>query len=397
MGLQINTNVAALNAQRNLAVTNRRLGNLFEQLSSGLRVNRAADDAAGLAISEKMRAQIKGMQQGQRNAQDGISMLQTTEGALNEVHALLQRLRELAVQSGNTTLSSSDREAIGDEMLALRSEIDNIGVRTRFNGQQLLDGSLTVSDAGTGTANATTAAQNGATVSVASIDVGGAEGATTYTLAANGANLDLSYTAGGVTRTESVTVNAMGANGLQSITYSTLGVTLNLAHDASAGNVTGATIIAAFDGTTIDTSATSNATFRVGAEVGDDISLGFTDMRSSALGGANKLSVLVANNSAVSTTAKADTLLTSIDTAIAEVSTFRAQLGASQNQMEHAVNSVAVSAENLSASESRIRDADIAQVSSELVARQIMQQAGVSVLAQANTAPQAVLQLLRGS
>ena len=123
MALQINTNVAALNAQRNLAITNNKLGSLFEQLSSGQRVNRAADDAAGLAISEKMRAQTRGMQQGQRNAQDGISMLQTTEGALNEVHSILQRVRELSVQAGNTTLSSSDRQAIGEEMLALRSEI----------------------------------------------------------------------------------------------------------------------------------------------------------------------------------------------------------------------------------------------------------------------------------
>ena len=139
MALQINTNIAALNAQRNLAVTNRSLSGLLEQLSSGLRVNRAADAAAGLAISEKMRAQIRGMQQGQRNAQDGISMLQTTEGALNEVHSILQRVRELCVQAGNTTLSSSDRQAIGEEMLALTSEIQNIGTRTRFNGQQLLN------------------------------------------------------------------------------------------------------------------------------------------------------------------------------------------------------------------------------------------------------------------
>ena len=225
MALQINTNVAALNAQRNLAVTNRQLGVLFEQLSSGLRVNRAADDAAGLAISEKMRAQIKGLQQGQRNAQDGISMLQTTEGALNEVHAILQRVRELAVQAGNTTLSSSDRQALGEELLALRSEIDNISVRTRFNGQQLLNGSLSVSlDAAVSTADTVSAVQNGATVSVSSINVADAEGATTYSLAANGANLDLSYTVGGVTTTESVAVGAMGANASQAITFSNLGV-----------------------------------------------------------------------------------------------------------------------------------------------------------------------------
>ena len=378
MSPQINTNIAALNAQRNLSSTNRSLGILFEQLSSGLRVNRAADDAAGLAISEKMRAQIRGMQQGQRNAQDGISMLQTTEGALNEVHSILQRIRELSVQAGNTTLSSSDRQAIGEEMLALTSEIQNIGTRTRFNGQQLLNGSLAVSlDAAVSTSDDATAVANGATVSVSTIDVGGASGAASYTLAAAGANLTLSHDDGtGYVISQTIAVGAMGANAQQSLDFNRLGVTIELSHDANAGNVTAATIAAAFDTTTINTTASSTASFRVGADNGDNIAVAFEDMRATALGGANKIGDLITDNDAVST--------------------FRAKLGASQNQMEHAVNSVAVSVENLSASESRIRDADIAMVSSQLVAKQIMQQAGVSVLAQANTAPQAVLQLLKG-
>jgi flagellin len=397
MSLQINTNVAAINAQRNLAVTNRKLGGLFEQLSSGLRVNRAADDAAGLAISEKMRAQIGGLRQGQRNAQDGISMLQTAEGALSEVHSILQRVRELAVQAGNTTLSSTDRQAIGEEMVALRSELDNIANRTRFNGQQLLTGEMAVSvDAIASTADTVTAVQNGATVSVANIDVSRAQGSTTYTASAAGAVLTLSTTAGGFTRSETFTVQDMGANASQALSFQQLGVTINLAHDANAGNVTGATIAAAFDTEDIVTSASSNAVFRVGAEVGDDIALQFADMRASALGDANKLDTLIATNNAVSTSLEADTLLQSVDVAIAQVSTFRAKLGAAQNQMGTAVNSIAVAVENLSASESRIRDADIAQVSSELVSRQIMQQAGVAVLSQANAAPQSVLRLLQG-
>ena len=221
MALQINTNVAALNAQRNLSNTNRSLGILFEQLSSGLRVNRAADDAAGLAISEKMRAQIKGMQQGQRNAQGGISMLQTTEGALNEVHSILQRIRELSVQAGNTTLSSSDRQAIGEEMLALRSEIDNIGTRTRFNGQQLLNGWLAVTiDAAASTADTVTVVANGATVSVATIDVSDAEGGVSYDLAAAGADLTLSHDDGtGYVVSQTITIAAMGANAAQALTF----------------------------------------------------------------------------------------------------------------------------------------------------------------------------------
>ena len=397
MAMIINTNVSALNAQRNLSGTNSKMAKTLEQLSSGLRINRAADDAAGLAISEKMRAQVNGMQQGLRNAQDGVSMVQTAEGALNETHNILQRLRELTVQAGNTTLSSSDRTAIGDEMVALRSEIDNITSRTRFNGQTLLNGSLAVTDAGTGTLNADTVVANGATVSVASIDVGDAEGGTTYTLAnPSGANLSLSYTSGSMTRTETVSVNAMGANGTQAIAFANLGVTVNLSHDANAGNVTGANIAAGLATDTIITSASSNASWRVGSEVGDDLSLSFADMRSSALGtGGSELDTLVADNSAVSTTTKADALLQSIDAAIGQVSTFRAKLGARQNQLETAINSVGVSVENLSASESRIRDADIASISSQMVTQQIMQQAGVSVLAQANSAPQSVLRLIQ--
>ena len=212
MAMIINTNVSALNAQRNLSVTNDKMGKTLEKLSSGLRINRAADDAAGLAISEKMRAQIHGMQQGQRNAQDGVSMLQTAEGALNETHSILQRIRELAVQAGNTTLSTSDRQAIGEEMVALRSEIDNISTRTRFNGQSLLNGSLAVSvNTGASDLDGDSYANGGATTSVSSINVGNAEGGTTFTLNDEGAGgVSLTSTNGSLTQTETATLVALG-------------------------------------------------------------------------------------------------------------------------------------------------------------------------------------------
>ncbi|MCK9486278.1 MAG: flagellin [Dehalococcoidia bacterium] len=395
MAVIINTNVAALNAQRNLGNTSAKMNKTLEKLSSGLRINRAADDAAGLAISEKMRSQVRGMQQGQRNALDGVSMLQTAEGALDEVHNILQRVRELAVQSGNTTLSSSDRAAIGEEMVALRSEIDNIAQRTRFNGLSLLNGSLAVELDGATTASAITATENSANVTVAGIDVGNADANSTYSLTAAGAVVTAAVTANGFTRSETFTVQAMGANAKQDLIFEELGVTITLEHDANVGNVTGAVIAGELAGTNVVTTASTSASFRVGSEVGDDISLSFTDMRSSALGNAQKLNTLIASNTAVSTTAAADTLLASVDEAIEQVSTFRAVLGARQNQLETAINSLGVSVENLSASESRIRDADIAAVSSDMVTRQIMQQAGVSVLAQANAAPQSVLQLIQ--
>ncbi|MEX1021925.1 MAG: flagellin, partial [Dehalococcoidia bacterium] len=344
MAMIINTNVSALNAQRNLSNTSSSMGKTLEKLSSGLRINRAADDAAGLAISEKMRSQIRGMQQGQRNAQDGVSMLQTAEGALGEVHNILQRVRELSVQAGNTTLSTSDREAIGEEMVALRSEIDNIAQRTRFNGLNLLNGSLAVTLDGATDADAITATENAADVTVSSIDVGNADSNATYSLSAAGAVVTASVTSAGYTRSEDVTVQDMGANATQALSFEQLGVTINLSHDANAGNVTGAVIAGELDTTSVVTGANTDAAFRVGSEVGDDISLSFTDMRSSALGsGGSELDGLIADNSAVSTSAEADTLLASVDAAIGQVSTFRAVLGARQNQLETAINSLGVS------------------------------------------------------
>ena len=177
MAMIINTNVMAMNAQRNLGITSMKMAKALEQLSSGLRINRAADDAAGLAISEKMRAQVNGMQQGLRNAQDGVSMIQTAEGALSETHAILQRMRELTVQAGSTTLSTSDRQAIGDELLTLRNEVDNIATRTRFNGLNLLTGTLSVTPAGTLTTATIADADDSVT---ATVDASTADTAQTY-------------------------------------------------------------------------------------------------------------------------------------------------------------------------------------------------------------------------
>ena len=394
MGMFINTNVAALNAQRNLGVTGSKMSKALEQLSSGLRINRAADDAAGLAISEKMRSQIRGMQMGLRNAQDGVSMIQTAEGSLNETHAILQRMRELTVQAGSTILSTSDRTSLGEELLTLRSELDNIANRSRFNGLNLLTGALSVTtpdviadsvDAGTG-----------ATTTVA-IDVSKADAGTAYATSSAAAN-DITLTNSTTNVAQTITVQDITVDGgVQVLNFDALGVKLTLTKAADGFTANDSELVidlaAAAD---IDTAAgDGNATFRVGSETTDNVSVSFNDLRSSALGGAGtELDTLVADNTAVSSTALADSLLGALDTAISSVSTQRAKLGAAQNQMESAIASVAVSVENLSASESRIRDADIAMVSSELVTRQIMQQAGVSVLAQANQSPQAVLSLL---
>ncbi len=391
MGMFINTNIAAINAQRNLNVTGGKMSKALEQLSSGLRINRAADDAAGLAISEKMRSQIRGMKMGLRNAQDGVSMIQTAEGALNETHAILQRMRELTVQAGSTILSTSDRTSVGEELLTLRNELDNIAIRSRFNGLNLLTGALSVQ---TVAAIPDIAGASTGVVAVG-IDVSGGEAAVTYNVTDGGAGA-VTVTNATTSVAQTITAAAMAtASGVQTLNFDALGVKLTLTHDATTNAVTAAELSAGV-ASAIATTGQGNATFRVGSEVTDNVTVGFNDLRSSALGGAGTtLDTLVADNQSVATTTLADALLGALDTAIGQVSTQRAKLGAAQNQMESAIASVAVSVENLSASESRIRDADIAMVSSELVTRQIMQQAGVSVLARANSSPQAVLALLQ--
>ena len=397
MGFQINTNVQAINAQRNLSMTNVKMGKALEKLSSGLRINRAADDAAGLAISEKLRAQIRGMQQATRNSQDGVSMIQTAEGALAEVHSILQRMREVTVQAGNSTLSTDDRTAVGEELLALKNEIDRIGSSTKFNGQALLTGALNTTLGG---ATATDIVVGDAiSNNVASaVDVSSADANTTYTFTYVGATNALTLTNGTTNVAQTITFGTAGVAGEKVLNFDQLGVKLTLVGPAEANaDDLGTALVAAADDTIVTAAGNAAATFQVGADSGQTMSVSFTDMRSTAIGSGvgNEISDKITNNQAVSTTALASTLLTTIDDAITDVSTQRGALGASQNRIEHTIAAQGIVVENLSASESRIRDADIASVSSQLVTQQILQQAGVSVLSQANQSPQVVLALLQ--
>ena len=300
MSLRIYQNVEALNAHRQLAVNQGNLSKSIEKLSSGLRINRAGDDAAGLAISEKMRGQIRGLKQAQRNAQDGISLIQTAEGALQEVHAILQRMRELAVQAANDTNTLGDRKEIQKEINQLIDEIDRIAKDTEFNTQKLLNG--------------------------------------------------------------------------------------------------------AFETTAL--------VIHIGANAGQKLDINIADMQTTALGTDPKGSTPVninglkvadvdsvdedtTNPGGVLTQADADKAITNIQDAINQVSAERSKLGAYQNRLEHTIANLGTAAENLAAAESRIRDVDMAAEMMEFTKNQILQQAGVAMLAQANMAPQAVLQLLR--
>jgi len=266
MALRINSNVEAFNAHRQLSNTQNSVAKSMERLSSGSRINRGADDAAGLAISERLRAQGKGLAQAQRNAQDAVSLVQTAEGSLNEVHSMLQRVRELAVQYKNGTLSDGDKTAIVSEVSQLTAEVERIGTSSKFNGISLLNGTGTV-------------------------------------------------------------------------------------------------------------------TFQVGAQDGDSISVATI-----SLGDKTKVGTLSLGSAAA---------IASIDSAINAVSSARAEFGAVQNRLEHTLKNLATYQENLMASESRIRDVDMAAEMVTFSKNQILSQAGTSMLAQANQAPQGVLSLLR--
>ncbi|PIE24692.1 MAG: flagellin FliC [Planctomycetota bacterium] len=274
MGLRVNTNIASINAQRNLEGVTRGLNDNYRRLSTGLRITTAADDAAGLAISERLRSQVRSMGQAKRNANDGISLVQTAEGALNETSAILVRMRELAVQASNGTVSDSDRATLNEEFSALVKEINRIGRSTEFNGIKLLDGSAS----------------------------------------------SLSFQVGfGVTA---------GIDTIQMSISPALGTTLGIA--------------------SLDISANGSP--------------------SSAM--------------------------QSIDKAINNVSSLRGTLGAVQNRLTSTISNIGITTENLSAAESRIRDVDVASETAALTRNSILQQAAISVLAQANVAPQGALNLI---
>jgi flagellin len=271
--MRINHNIAALNTHRQMGQANAGQMKSMEKLSSGLRINKAGDDAAGLAISEKMRGQIRGLEMAGKNAQDGISLIQTAEGALNETHAILQRMRGLAVQGGNDTNVTADRDAIQDELNQLMSEIDRIATTTEFNTQNLLGGSF-------------------------------------------------------------------------------------------------------------------SGTFQIGANDGQVINVGISAMNTTGLS-------LSASAISVGTNGAASSSIATLDSAIESVSKQRSSLGAVQNRLEHTINNLGASQENLTAAESRIRDVDMAKEMMAQTKNSILSQAAQAMLSQANQQPQGVLQLLR--
>ncbi len=370
--MRINSNISALNAWKNLSATDVNLGKSLAKLSSGLRISKAADDAAGLAISEKMRGQVRGLNTAMRNSQDGISLLQTAEGALNEVHGILQRMRELAVQASSDTLTDSDRSQLQVEVTQLISEINGIADRTQFNTQVLLKGTVGVK---VDTTAGSYAAFDAAGVS---FDVAGAKASTTYTFTYVDGATELTLAGGGVSETITISGNNIAAG--TTLRFEKLGINMTFSEAADL-NAAGLGV----NTKTLVTTASAAAAIQIGANSGQTMSISISDMQAAALG---------VDSVSVATKTGANSAIATVDDAITEVSNERATLGAYQNRLEYTIANLASAAENMTASESRIRDVDMALEMANFTRNQILLQSGTAMLAQANMKPQAVLQLL---
>lgn len=404
--MRINNNLMAMNTHRQLGITNNSGSKSMEKLSSGYRINRAGDDAAGLSISEKMRAQIRGLNQASRNAQDGISMIQTAEGALQETHAILQRMREISVQASNDTNNADDRQAIGQELKDLSAEIDRISKTTAFNEKKLLNGDMAGAQLNPASAiNFGTALNTAAAAAITDIDLTGAKSGETYTFTTSATHLTLTRSSDGVAQNIALAdAGTIGGTGKVGLNFTELGVNITVTGAAAKtyGDIKTDLITA---GTLTTVAGTSSAEFAIGANgVADEkMAISFdkfdtTTLGTGVVGAGTKLTALIntpAVGDVIDTAAKADALTSSINDAIKQVSEQRSKLGAAQNRLEHTIKNLDTSSENLQASESRIRDVDMAKEMMEFTKNNILTQAAQAMLAQANQQPQGVLQLLR--
>ena len=378
MAQTINTNISSLNAQRNLNMSQSSLATSMQRLSSGLRLNSAKDDAAGLAIAERMNTQVRGLNVAARNANDGISLAQTAEGALGKVGEMLQRMRELAVQSANATNSTADRAALDAEVQQLKSEVGRVATTTSFNGRKILDGTFTNQSFQVG-------ANSGETITVAAVANAQTNVLGVSTRAALNSVAITSLSQAALTSAANMTVNgtaigALGAAATVSDRANQLVTAIN--------TVSGTTGVTAFIDTTsnsIQLNSAANITLAEGTTT--TAFFGTLTATAAATTGISSVDVLSSGT--------ASQAMATIDTAMDAVNTARGTLGALQSRFENAIGNIQVSAENLAAARGRIVDADFAAETANLSRSQILQQAGTAMVAQANQLPQGVLSLLR--
>jgi len=365
---RINTNVAANNAYKNLSATSGMLERSIQKLSSGFRINRSADDAAGLAIANKLRSDVRSLQQAQRNATQANSMLQVADGAINTVATILDRLKELASQANSANVGTQ-ADKLQSEFVQLVGEIDRIAATTTYNGTALTNG-------GFGAALDTTASTAYAVADVAAVKLNGTS-VGVYTFAADSASATLTRASDSVSQ-----VVTGGTTARQKLSFSTFGITVEGGAVFDSANL---------NATTINVTATASGSFMVsssGNYGGSDlVSVSGIDLRSATLG---------VNGQDITTAGGAQTALTAIDTAQGSVADAIGTVGAAQSRIDYAITNVANLVQNTQAAESVIRDADMAYEMTVFTKNQILQQAGTAMLAQANQAPQSILSLIRG-
>lgn len=388
MPLRVNNNIAAINSKRQLNANNRMLGQKLERLASGLRINRAADDAAGLSIREGMRAEISGLKVNVSNAEQATNLIQVAEGSLNEVNAILVRMRELAVQSSSSTVTDQNRESIQAEFSQLTQEIDRIAQATSYNSQTLLTGFGNTVNDGSSTAVSTSNATG-----VTDVRISGAESGT-YTFVDDDAS-DGEVTLGNGTATQTIRLATQldgsdVATGSQVVAnFDRLGVQVTLA-GASVDGATGTYSDGDLDGTTIQVDSGTGGSFQVGPtdSAFNRIEVNVGDMTAT---GSN----LNLSSAGVASISDARSSITTIDLAITEVAAERGNLGAFQNRLSFTIAYTENEIENIQASEASISDADVAAEVTQFTRAQILSQASTAMLAQANVIPQNALALLQ--
>ncbi|PZP64123.1 flagellin [Pseudoxanthomonas winnipegensis] len=377
MSSVINTNTMSLNAQRNLSASSNDLATSLQRLSSGLRINSAKDDAAGLAISQRMTSQIRGLDQAARNANDGISLAQTAEGALSTIGDNLQRIRELAVQASNSTNSQDDRDALNLEVTQLKDEIQRVASQTKFNGQALLNN--------TNSFSFQVGADAGQTISITGVNAQVSSLGGSYTRAATAVassgltGFATAIAAGGVT-INGVDIGAISAAGSAQERASQLVEAINRVSSQSG-------VGASYDAASGQVSLAGSAIVVAGS-VNDATIAGIAN------GTVATVTTTGIASSNVSSFTAAQATIGQIDNALKAVNTARASLGAVQNRFSSVVTNLSTTSENLSAARSRIQDTDYAKESAALTRNQILQQAGTAMLAQANQSSQSVLKLI---
>jgi flagellin len=399
MAMTINTNVASLTAQRNLNSSQSTLSTSMQRLSSGLRVNSAKDDAAGLAIAERMAAQTRGLNVAARNANDGLSLAQTAEGALGKVGDMLQRMRELAVQSANATNSDDDRKALQAEVGQLRDEIDRVAKNTSFNGKKLLDGSFAA-------ANFQVGSNSGEAITVAALTDSSSDGLSKVVY---GSDSVTTGTAGSISTLTEITAGDLA------ITVDGTEYELAEIGEARSGEERLGQVVEAINRRTADTGVTAflkaetDGTYTMEVRSskleadGDAVAVSFGGF-TAATTGFTAADVSVTSGSSTSTAGISELSIETaedawlaikqIDDSLNQINEARATLGAVQSRFENAVSNIAIQTENTAAARGRIVDADFAQETASLSKSQILQQAGTAMVAQANQLPQQVLQLL---